>query len=218
MKKILTLLLLAVSCHAFAQKDTTALKAFNADRIHTTSNGMEILGGWGLLNIGTGAYLNWGTGSKTITIIDNGNQVPVRVSKLNPELKYFAQMNTIWGSVDFVTALMGYASTQKDIRKKMSASETLKAQERIEKIFFVNGCLDVAYIGTGLYLKLAGDSRNSPQMKGYGESILMQGGFLLLFDGLMYKAEKGNGNKLRNFLEKHPIAFDGHRVGIMFRM
>ena len=217
MKKILAILLIAVSCHAFAQKDTTALKAFN-DRIRTTSNGMEILGGWGLLNIGTGAYLNWGTGSKTIIINDNGNQVPVRVSKLSPELKYFGQMNTIWGSVDFVTALMGYAGTQKDIRKKLSAAETLKAQERIEKIFLVNGCLDVAYIGTGLYFKLAGDSRNSPLMRGYGESILMQGGFLLLFDGLMYKAEKGNGNKLRTFLGKHPIAFDGRRVGIMFRM
>jgi hypothetical protein len=55
-------------------------------------------------------------------------------------------------------------------------------------------------------------------MKGYGESILMQGGFLLIFDGLMYKSEKANGSKLRNFLEKHPISFDGRRVGIIFNM
>jgi hypothetical protein len=76
----------------------------------------------------------------------------------------------------------------------------------------------VAYIGVGTYLKLAGDSRNSPIMKGYGSSILIQGGFLLIFDGLMYHAEKGNGTKLRQFLEKHPVTFDGKRVGMVFNM
>ena len=60
---------------------------------------------------------------------------------------------------------------------------------------------------------MAGDGRHSPIMRGYGESILMQGGFLLIFDGLMYRAEKSNGSRLRGFLEKHPISFDGHRVG-----
>jgi len=35
---------------------------------------------------------------------------------------------------------------------------------------------------------------------------------------LMLKAEKGNGSKLRNFLEKHPISFDGKRVGMRFNM
>jgi len=34
----------------------------------------------------------------------------------------------------------------------------------------------------------------------------------------MYHAEKGNGTKLRNFLEKHPITFDGKRVGMVFNM
>jgi hypothetical protein len=216
MKKILTILLLIISCQAFAQQDS--LKAYNANRIRITSSGMEVLGGWGLLNLGTGAWLNWGTGSKTITVMDGQNQVPERVSNISPELKYFAQMNTIWGSVDFVAALLGYTGTQNDIRKKLSPAEIVDRQNRMEKIFFVNGCLDVAYIGTGLYLKLAGDSRNSVMMKGYGESILMQGGFLLIFDGLMYKSEKGNGDKLRNFLEKHPITFDGRRVGIIFNM
>ncbi|MBS1531954.1 MAG: hypothetical protein JSU01_16765 [Bacteroidetes bacterium] len=216
MKKVLILLLVIISCKAFAQQDS--LKAYNTNRIRITSNGMDVLGAWGLVNLGTGAWLNWGTGSKTVLVTDGQNLVPARVSTISPELKYFAQMNTIWGSVDFVTALLGYTGAQKDIRKNLSAAESLQRQNRIEKIFFVNGCLDVAYIGAGLYLKLAGDSRNSVMMRGYGESILMQGGFLLIFDGLMYKSEKANGSKLRNFLEKHPISFDGRRVGIIFNM
>ena len=127
-------------------------------------------------------------------------------------------MNTIWGAVNFGTALIGYAGIQKYRRKTLNAAETLEQQKRIENIFRINEYLDVAYLGVGTYLKLAGDSRKSPIMTGYGESILIQGGFLLIFDGLMYHAEKGNGTRLRNFLEKHPISFDGHRVGTVITM
>ena len=216
MKKVLTIILLIISCHAFAQQDS--LKKYNAERVRITSNGMEYLGGWGLLNLGTGAYLNWGSGTKTITVTVGGSQVPERVSSISPELKYFGEMNTIWGSVDFVTALLGYTGTQNNKNKKLTPAQTLHEQERIEKIFKINMYLDVVYLGAGTYLKLAGDSRNSPMMKGYGESVLLQGGFLLLFDGLMLHSEKTHGDKLRSFFEKHPITFDGRRVGITFKM
>lgn len=216
MKKIFTLALIVLSFHAFAQKDS--LKAYNMARINTTSHGMEVLGGWGLINLGTGGYLNWGTGTKTVTVTIGDNKVPARVSSVSQELKYFGQMNAVWGGVDFLTALLGYSGTQRLKNKNLNAAELLKQQERIEKIFKINMYLDVVYVGAGAYLKLAGDSRNSVMMKGYGESILMQGGFLLVFDALMYRAEKNNGNKLAHFLEKHPVTFDGRRVGIIFNM
>ncbi|WP_426667937.1 DUF6992 family protein [Mucilaginibacter sp. McL0603] len=195
MKKALTIILILFSAHAFAQD---SLKIFNKSRISITSSGMEVLGGWGILNLGTGA-IGW-------------------ANSTNLESRYFFEMNTIWGAADFGVALIGYGGLQKQRKKTFTAAETLEEQKRIEKIFFINGILDVAYIGTGLYLKLEGDSRNSPIMKGYGESILIQGGFLLIFDGVMYHAEKTNGNKLRSFLEKHPITFDGKRVGMVFNM
>jgi hypothetical protein len=195
MKKIFTLILALIGLHVFAQD---SLKIYNDSRSHITTSGMEILGGWGILNLGTGA-IGW-SGSH------------------DPEARYFYQMTTIWGSVNFGTALIGYAQTQRNRRKKLSPAEMIAEQKKIEKIFLINGGLDIGYIGTGLYLKLAGDSRHSPIMKGYGSSILMQGGFLLLFDGLMYHAEKSNGSKMRNFLEKHPITFDGKRVGMIFNM
>jgi hypothetical protein len=195
MKKLLTLILILFCTPVFAQD---SLKSFNNSRIHLTSSGMGILGGWGVLNLGTGA-IGWANSNSS-------------------EGRYFFQMNTIWGAVNFGTALVSYGSLQKGRKKHLTAAETLEEQKKIEKIFLINGGLDIAYIGTGLYLKLAGDSRHSPIMKGYGESILIQGGFLLLFDGLMYHAEKNNGSKLRNFLEKHPITFDGKRVGMVLNM
>jgi hypothetical protein len=195
MKKISTILLILFCTHAFAQD---SLKYYNKLRINTTSSGMEVLGGWGIVNLGTGA-IGWS-------------------SSTNHELRYFFQMNTAWGAVNFGTALLGYAGTQKYKKKNLTAAETLEQQKRLENIFLINGAFDIVYVGTGAYLKLVGDSRNSPIMKGYGESLLMQGGFLLLFDGLMYHAEKANGTKLRNFLEKHPVSFNGRRIGMVFNM
>ena len=197
MKKIFTLVLALICFHAFAQQQDS-LKKFNFARTQTTTSGMEVLGGWGILNLGTGA-VGWSMSQ-------------------GPEPRYFFQMNVIWGAVNFGSAVIGLTGVQNDKNKKLSAAETLKRQEKIEKIFRVNEILDVAYLGTGIYLKAVGSGRHSPIMQGYGESIIMQGTFLLIFDGLMYHAEKGNGSKLRTFLEKNPITFDGKRVGIILNM
>lgn len=214
MKKNLVIILILFCTSAFAQD---SLKYYNNLRINTTSSAMKVLGGWGIVNLGTGAIWGWNS-TKTTTYADlNGVQVTSNKTISN-EGQYFFQMNTIWGAVNFGTALIGYAGIQKYRRKTLNAAQTLEQQKRIENIFRINEYLDVAYLGVGTYLKLAGDSRKSPIMKGYGESILIQGGFLLIFDGLMCHAEKGNGTKLRNFLEKHPISFDGHRVGTMITM
>lgn len=215
MKKKLIIILVLFCTSAFAQD---SLKYYNNLRINTTSSGMKVLGGWGIMNLGTGAIWGW-NGKSTNLYANLGGSQAITISKgVSREGKYFFQMNTIWGAVNFGTAFLGYASVQKYRKKTLTAAETLEQQKKLEKIFLINGAFDIAYLGTGTYLKLAGDSRKSAIMKGYGESILMQGGFLLIFDGLMYHAEKGNGIKLRNFLEKHPISFDGHKVGTVITM
>lgn len=214
MKKAFIIILILFCTSAFAQD---SLKHYKNLRINTTSSGMKVLGSWGIVNLGTGAIWGWNS-KRTSTYTDLGG-TPVTTSKsISSEGQYFFQMNTIWGAVNFGTALVGYANVQRDRKKNLTAAEIAEQQKRIEKIFRINEYLDVAYLGVGTYLKLAGDSRKSPIMKGYGESILMQGGFLLIFDGIMYHAEKGNGTRLRNFLEKHPISFDGHRVGTVITM
>jgi len=46
----------------------------------------------------------------------------------------------------------------------------------------------------------------------------LQGAFLLLFDGTMYNAQRHNGGKIKRFLEKNPVTFDGRRVGMIYNM
>ena len=195
MKKIFTILLIITCSFCYAQD---SLKTFNMVRIHTTQTGMEVLGSWGIANTAAGA-IGWAS--------SNGGSN-----------KYFYQMTTIWGVVNFGIAALGYFGTQKDKGKTLNAAETLQAQKAIERTFLINGGLDLVYIGAGVYIKHRGNERTSDQLKGYGSSVIMQGVFLLLFDATMYNAERSNGTKLCNFLVKNPITFDGKRLGMIIHL
>ncbi|MDB5088708.1 MAG: hypothetical protein JWR09_2702 [Mucilaginibacter sp.] len=195
MKKILTLLFLIICTRTFAQD---SLKTYNYSRNHITITGMEVLGSWAIVNIGAGAA-GW-------------------ASSKGGSNKYFYQMSTIWGAANLGAALLGYTSAKNNTGKPLNAPESLKAQQKIEKIFLINGGLDLAYIGTGIFLKHRGDTRNSNQLRGYGSATIVQGVFLLLFDGTMYSTQRQNGNKLRQFLEKNPITFNGKTVGLIYNL
>lgn len=188
MKKWLTVALLLVYTCAFAQD---SLKVFNTSRYQTTKTGMAVLGGWAVANIGVGVA-GWAN--------SKGGQN-----------KYFYQMTAIWGAADLGAAILGYTGNKNN---SLNAAESLKAQQKIEKIFLINGGLDLVYIGTGVFLNHRGSINGSAQLKGYGSALIPQGIFLLLFDGTMYATHRSDGNKLRRFLAKNPIGFNGREIGI----
>jgi hypothetical protein len=162
--------------------------------LHIQKTGMEVLGSWAIANlaIGTMASLN-ATGST----------------------KYFYQMDALWNIANLAAAIPGYINASKKTGKSLTAEETLKEQKKTETIFLVNGGLDLVYIAGGIYLNNRGNTTNSDKLRGYGTGVILQGAFLLLFDGTMYTTEKSNGNKLRAFLVKNPVTFDGKRIGML---
>ena len=195
MKNVFTVILILACCGASAQD---SLKSFNYSRNRITTTGMTVLGSWAVANIGIGA-VGWANSA-------GGSN------------KYFYQMDVLWNMVNLGAAIQGFTGAQKNKNKLFTATESLKEQQKIEKIFLINGGLDLVYIGTGLFLNHRGDISNSDQLKGYGSSIILQGAFLLFFDGTMYNAQRHNGSKLRRFLEKNPVTFDGRRVGLIYNM
>ena len=74
MKNTFILLFMLMGTNILAQD---SLNNFSYSRDHIITNGMKVLGSWGIANIGVGA-IGW-AGSK------NGSG------------KYFYQMNTFWG-------------------------------------------------------------------------------------------------------------------------
>jgi hypothetical protein len=195
MRKTLLLAFILVSLRSAAQD---SLKTYSDVRNQITASGMKVLGGWAMANVAAGAA-GWAAS-------DGGQN------------RYFYQMTTIWGGINFAIAIPGFLNAKKQAGMTLNAGETLKAQQKIERIFLINGALDVVYIGAGFYLDSRGSNNNSPQLKGYGTSIALQGAFLLLFDATMDRTQRGHGDKLRRFLEKNPVSFSGKAIGIQLNI
>ncbi|MBD2713725.1 hypothetical protein KBK19_01610 [Microvirga sp. STR05] len=137
--------------------------------------GMLVLGSWATGNIGVSGARYFTTEGKE---------------------KYFHQMNVGWGVVNLALAGTFFLAARRP-PAETSRPELVKAQLRTENLYLLNAGLDVAYVATGFYLKERAKSRSSAtrhdQLRGYGESLLLQGGFLLAFDGLLYVAHHRHG-------------------------
>lgn len=194
MKNILFLsLFLSISTTIFSQNLT--LPNFNQERLDLNRKGMTVLGSWAGANL-----------------ITNG----ILLSNASGSDKAFYQMNIYWNVVNGALAGLGLLQKSKN-QANMSAFQTLEEQSSTEKIFLLNTGLDVAYVVGGVYLLEKSKNSNSDQdmLKGYGQSVILQGGFLLLFDGIMYAVHRSHLKKGRVIFEN--LTFTGNSVGLNIR-
>ncbi|MEZ4828965.1 MAG: hypothetical protein R3C61_22165 [Bacteroidia bacterium] len=155
-------LLLAVSIMhtACAQPD---LSEINARRIQTTRNTMWVLGGWATANIASGLVLR---------------------PQAEAHLRYFHEMNIWWNVINLGLATGGFIGTLRQQPGDFDEWQTFREQQKTEQILLFNAGLDLAYITTGIFLTEKAKNTPSDQLrlKGYGQSLMLQGGFLFLYD------------------------------------
>ena len=179
----------------FAQFST--LDNYNAQKNKIDKTGFTVLGSWGAANIIYGA---------------------IATSGAHGPNKYFNQMNAIWGATNLSLAALSYIGIKKEIGS--SYLTTLKDQIKLQKIFLFNAGLDLTYIATGLFLNERSKNviRNSDKFKGYGESVMMQGGGLLIFDIVMYTTHNRHSEKLYKLAEKVQLTVSPGRVGALVKL
>lgn len=194
MKNFLFLILIVFATPAFSQDNKQKI---NQNRIEINTNGMKVLGGWALANmaIGSMAYFN-STGKK----------------------KYFNQMNVMWNVVNLGLATAGYFGAKADLNQQLNLAQSINDQHKIEQILVLNTGLDVGYMAAGLFLNERGLRKSSARLRGYGQSLILQGAFLLVFDGAMYAIHKNNGKGFSQILEKANFSFDGEKIGLIFKL
>ena len=190
---LLTALLLLAVQMCFAQEDT--LYALNVHRIQLNKTNMWVLGSWAAGNIATGLVFR---GSS------QGNR------------RYFHEMNAIWNVVNLGIAgagLYGAYTANPDL----SLVESLAAQQRLEKILLFNTALNVSYMLGGAYLteRSRRPGSNADRLKGYGQSLILQGGFLLLFDTTQYLLHHNHATPVLRNLISH-VGFYGNTLAINF--
>lgn len=154
---VLILSFLLFGFHNFAQSNPGN---FVSSKNEVINSGMFVLGGWAIGNMATGTY-GWVKGS--------GSE------------KYFHQMNVLWNSVNFTLAAIGLLQNKNEQQELTSFIERSKG---FEKTLMINAGLDIVYMGSGLLLKhwAKNDKSNRDMFEGYGNSLILQGGFLFIFD------------------------------------
>ena len=178
---LLTTALVVFNC-SYAQRNFN--DSIAAARTKLTKNAMITLGGWAAANIATGFVI---------------------AGQTEGEAKYFWRMNGYWNIVNLGLAGLGFAGTRK-LETGTTLSGNLKKQHSVEKLYLLNIGLDMVYITGAFYLKERAGTRTTQkerdQLKGYGNSILLQGGFLLILDGVMYALHHKNTVRVNKKLEQ----------------
>lgn len=198
LKNTLLVLVLTLLIGSLQAQTIEELNAFNVKRNSINTKGMPVLAAWGFANVAVGVI-------GTSTTCDETD-------------KYFHQMNLFWGGINLALATVGYYGAKKD-KKSYDLAATVKKQQSIEKTFLFNAALDAVYISAGAYLleKSTNSSNRREMYNGYGQSLILQGAFLLGFDAIMYLAHTKHGkNKLIPLLEHVKLSNNG--IGVYYSL
>ena len=130
--------------------------------------------------------------------------------------KRYHEMNVMWNTVNMGLALPGYIKARRG-GQPMTRAEMLKAQKKTESIFLINDVLDLGYIATGIWMREVAPNQLDQEdlFKGYGNSLILQGSFLLAFDAVAYYIHHNHGKKLPAF-EK--VSLSSTQLGIGLRV
>jgi hypothetical protein len=129
--------------------------------------GMAVLGSWALANISIGAY-GW--------------------SQNTGQRAYFHQMNLFWNTVNLTIAGIALYSNLTADYALLSGEELLEKQFKTQRLYLINAAVDVGYVSAGFLLKHLATKypKNELRLRGYGNSVILQGSFLFVFDLVMY--------------------------------
>jgi len=126
----------------------------------------------------------------------------------------FHEMNMMWNTVNLGLAVPGYLKARKST-ELMSLAEMTREQRKTERIFLVNSALDLGYIGAGAWMRSAAQNQSDQEalFRGYGNSLIFQGSFLLAFDAFAYYMHHRHAKQLPE-LERVSVQMTGQGFGL----
>ena len=162
---LLPILFLILSLDAFGQYQTN--QSYMLEKQKIGRSGMIAYTTWSGANL-IGGAIGWGTAKG--------------------EWRYFGQMTTIWSIINLGISVPGLLGSFKTYENSVPTSELVRSQYSSEQTYLINGGLDFLYIGSGAVLSAISNQHpnNRDLLRGFGNAIMIQGGFLLLFDFMQF--------------------------------
>lgn len=157
-------MLLCTLTMTFVTLKAQSVEGWQNQQTGISRKGMYTLGGWALANISTSAVGMY-----------RGEGVNY----------HFHQMNVAWNVVNLSLAganLLVNKPMPEGYNEKMLLEKNIK----LEKVFLFNTGLDVAYMTAGALLAQDRYSKYQLRNRGWGQSLMLQGAFLFVFDLYMH--------------------------------
>lgn len=162
-------LVLAVPALPQAEVDLAARGAWRTER-----RGMAVLGSWAVVNL-AGGTVGWAIAEDERT-------------------RNFHAGNALWNTVNLGLAAGGLF--RKAPTAPVDPREALKQADTLDRVLLFNAGIDVGYTMAGFALQQWGKNREDARLQGFGDALLVQGGFLFAFDIGLYLSHRKWTRKL----------------------
>ena len=174
-----------------AQNTTFDAQNYAQKSYDLQKNGMIVLGTWATLNLISGSAGYFLSAKNT---------------------KYFHQMNAGWNIVNLGIAGFALYNLGQSDASLTGYSESVSELRNLDKILLFNAGLDFGYMAAGAWLWERGLRKDSKRLEGYGKSLILQGGFLLAFDLVLYLLHSPITNELLNQANRIQVTASGFRI------
>ena len=171
--------------------------SLNKRRLTINQNHLYVLGSWAAANIIQGT---------------------ISASNTSGSTHYLHQMNAYWNTVNLAIAGLGIWALKLQQKQNATPEQLIHDQKNVEKLLLLNTGLDVSYIITGLYMKERGLRLANDKQMGYGNSLVIQGGFLLVLDLVQYFTHQKNGKAIEDQTRKLQWGVGPQGVGVSLRL
>lgn len=170
---LVSLFLCGVCENTFAQTAPHHLDSLHSTRLSINKTAMLTLGAWAVGNMALNGALMLQS-SQNLASGNEAAKVPF----------YFQQMNVFWNVINLGLAAGGYWGSLSEPARAVSLVDALEKQASIERILLFNAGLDCAYLAAAAWMleRSKTDPERQGLWQGYGQSLLLQGAFLLVFD------------------------------------
>jgi hypothetical protein len=189
---------ITVSAQPLNQTPTVSLPEFSRQRIqHQRIIGYS-LGGYALANIALSG---------------------IAAGQTTGETKQFHRMNAYWNLVNLGIAGFGLLGGRRQNRiaeppDTESLKDAVNRHNQMKKVLAINAGLDVLYVAGGAYLANRADNpETADRNRGFGNAILVQGGFLLAFDVVNYLIFKNRDHQRDALIQATP-----NGIGLVLNM
>lgn len=136
----------------------------------------------------------------------------IAISKAEGSARYFHEMNLYWNAVNVGIAGAGLLSLRKK-NPSPTLSSAVKNHYTLQKTLLFNSGLDLAYITSGFWLLDKSKTEiivtRQNRFRGFGQAVMVQGGFLLIFDVTNYLLHRSDNARLHQLLAKVSVTNNG---------